>query len=177
MSVITTSADYGVLTDEKTLEIQRRLPGPIDRVWSYLVDGEKRSKWLASGDMEPRAGTAFTLTWRNDELTDPPGARPDGFSDEHSMASRIVEFEPPHKLTFTWGDSGEVTFLLKEAGQGVLLTVIHRGLPDRNMTLMVGPGWHIHLDVLRSKLSGETPEPFWDGWVRLRSEYERRIPA
>lgn len=177
MSVMTAAAEYGVMIDKKTLEIQRRLPGPIERVWDYLIDGEKRSKWLAAGDMKAAAGTEFELVWRNDELTDLPGARPDGFSEEMRMASRVVAFEPPHRVTFTWGENGTVTFELKETGEGVLLTVIHRELADRNLTLMVGAGWHMHLDVLVSKLTGCETEPFWDGWVRLRDEYDSRIPA
>lgn len=42
---------YGRLTAPDTLQIERLLPGPIERVWSYLTESEKRRKWLASGDM------------------------------------------------------------------------------------------------------------------------------
>lgn len=176
MSVPTASEDYGVLKDERTLEIRRRLPGPIERVWDYLADSDKRQRWLASGDMKGGMGAEFVLTWRNDELTDPPGSRPEGFSEGSTMASRVVEFDPPHRLTFTWGESGTVTIQLSEAGEGVLLTLIHRGLAERSTRVMVGAGWHIHLDILAARLSGADPEPFWDGWVRLRSDYEARVP-
>ncbi|MEA2986353.1 MAG: hypothetical protein QOD94_2607 [Alphaproteobacteria bacterium] len=50
----------------------------------------------------------FELVWRNDELTHPPGQRPPGFSDEHRMQSRITELDPPHRLAFTWGNTGGV---------------------------------------------------------------------
>ncbi len=177
MSQRQTTDAYGSLIEPATLKIQRLLPGPIERIWAYLTDSDLRRKWLASGEMQMKAGAPFELTWRNNELTDPPGNRPPGFSGEHSMKSRIVEVDPPHKLTFTWGESGEVTFELAPAGERVLLTVIHRRLPDRNMTLMVGAGWHMHLDVLVARVSGTEPEPFWDGWVRLKQEYDRRVPA
>jgi len=177
MSQRATPDAYGTLIEPATLKIQRLLPGPIERIWAYLTDSELRRKWLASGDMQMKAGAPFELTWRNNELTDPPGERPPGFSDEHRMQSRIVEVDPPHKLTFTWGESGEVTFELAQAGERVLLTVIHRRLPDRNMTLMVGAGWHMHLDVLVARATGTEPEPFWDGWIRLKKEYDRRVPA
>ena len=59
----------------------------------------------------------------------------------------------------------------------VLLTVTHHRLPDRNMMLMVGAGWHMHLDVLVARATGRETEPFWDGWVRLKQEYDRRLPA
>src|SRR5512132_2001373 len=74
----TTKDAYGVLVEPTTLKIERVLPGPIERVWSYLTDSEMRRKWLASGEMELAVGAPFELVWRNDELTDPPGQRPDG---------------------------------------------------------------------------------------------------
>ncbi len=49
--------------------------------------------------------------------------------------------------------------------------------PDRAMTLMVGAGWHIHLDILVAHSLGTTPEPFWDGWSRLKTDYDLRLPA
>ena len=35
--------DYGELLDENTVRFERLLPGPIERVWSYLTEGEKRA--------------------------------------------------------------------------------------------------------------------------------------
>ena len=177
MDALTTPDAYGELIEPATLRIQRLLPGPIERIWAYLTESELRRQWLASGDMQAKVGTPFTLTWRNDELTDPPGQRPSGFSEEHSMDSKIIMFDPPRKLAFTWGESGEVSFELDQRGNKVLLTVIHRRLPDRNMTLMVGAGWHMHLDILFARTTGAKPAPYWDGWTRLKAEYDQRIPA
>lgn len=168
---------YGVLTEPATLTIQRVLPGPIERIWDYLTKGELRRQWLASGEMEMRVGAPFELVWRNDELTDPPGRKPAGFGEEHRMQSRITELDPPKRISFTWGKSGDVTFALEPKGKDVLLTVIHRRLPDRGTMLMVGAGWHMHLDVLVAKVRGTRIEPFWDGWSRLKQEYDRRLPA
>ncbi len=168
---------YGTLTEPATLRIQRLLPGPIERVWAYLTDSDLRRKWLASGEMDLKVGAPFELVWRNNELTNPPGARPDGFGDEHRMQSRITELDPPRRLSFTWGNSGDVTFELEPTGHKVLLTVIHRRLPDRGTMLMVGAGWHMHLDVLVARASGTESEPFWDGWLRLKQDYDRRLPA
>ncbi len=170
---------YGALIEPATLKIQRILPGPIERVWAYLTESELRRKWLAAGEMTLETGAPFTLTWRNDELTEPPGAKPEGFGEEHSMESRIVELDPPRRLVFTWGDSGsgEVSIDLEPRGEKVLLTLIHRRLPDRKMTVMVGAGWHAHLDVLAARVSGKEPAPFWDAWVKLKQDYEGRVPA
>ena len=128
--------------------------------------------------MQPEVGTPFELVWHNDELTDPPGNKPEGFGEEHRMQSTIMVFEPPRRLAFTWSGSGDVSFDLEPQGDKVLLTVTHRQLRDRSTMLMVGAGWHMHLDVLVDRLSDRKPStPFWDGWQRLRGEYERRLPA
>lgn len=177
MNMAMPETDYAVLTAPDTVRLQRVLPGPIERVWKYLADSDLRRQWLASGEMEPRAGSPFELAWRNDELTDPPGTRPDGFDCEHRMQSVITVFEPPRRLAFTWTGGGDVSFELEPQGAGVLLTVIHRRLRDRTAMLMVGAGWHMHLDVLVARLEDTRPEPFWDGWSRLRTEYDRRLPA
>src|SRR5437588_1752394 len=167
----------GERTEPATLKIQRLLPGPIERIWAYLTQGELRRQWLAAGQMGLQVGAPFELVWRNDELTNPPGERPPGFSEEHRMQSRITELDAPRRLAFTWGNSGDVSFELEPQGDDVLLTVIHRRLPDRATMLMVGAGWHMHLDVLVARASGKAPEPFWDGWSRLKKDYDQRIPA
>lgn len=177
MTELATLDAYGVLTEPATLKIQRLLPGPIERVWAYLTDSNLRRQWLAAGQMEMKVGASFEFVWRNDELTDPPGQRPTGFSQEQRMQSRITELDPPRKLAFAWEGSGDVSFELTPEGNEVLLTVIHRRLPDRTTTLMVGAGWHMHLDILVARAKGEEPEPFWDGWSRLKKEYDRRIQA
>ena len=59
----------------------------------------------------------------------------------------------------------------------MLLTLIHRRVPDRATLLNVSAGWHMHLDILAARAAGREPEPFWDGWSRLKKEYDRRIPA
>lgn len=168
---------YGVLTGPTTLKIQRLLPGPLDRVWAYLTDGDLRRKWLAAGAMELKVGAPFELIWRNDELSSAPVNRPAGFPEEQRMKSRITEVDPPRKLSFTWEGSGDVTFELERQGDEVLLTVIHRRLPDRDTLLKVAAGWHTHLDVWAARAAGKEPEPFWEGWSRLREEYDRLLPA
>ena len=173
----TTPDDYGVLTEPATLRIQRLLPGPIERVWAFLTESELRRKWLAAGQMELKAGAPFELVWRNDELTDPPGQRPPGFGAERRMQSRIIELDPPRKLSFSWEGSGDVSFDLEPKGNEVLLTVTHRRLPNRANLLGVSAGWHAHLDLLSARVTGKQPEPFWDAMNRLRKEYDGRLPA
>jgi uncharacterized protein YndB with AHSA1/START domain len=168
---------YGTLIEPTTLKIQRLLPGPIERVWAYLTESDMRRKWLAAGKMEMKVGSPVEFVWRNDELTNPPGNKPEGFGEEHRMQSRITELDPPRKISFTWNDSGDVSIELEEKGKDVLLTLIHRRLPSRSTMVMVGAGWQMHLDVLVARARGEEPAAFWDGWLKLKEEYDRRLPA
>lgn len=178
MNDVSLPSAYGALTEPTTLTIQRMLPGPIERLWRWLTESELRRQWLSSGDMDLTGGAPFELVWRNDELTDPPGTRPDGFSPQHTMKSLVLACEPPHKLVFTFGVQSEVTFELAPRGAKVLLTVTHKRVPDRDTLLKVSAGWHAHLDLLVARVSGETPDtPFWDAWSRLHGEYAKRLPA
>ena len=168
---------FGVLTGPDTLTIQRLLPGPVERVWDYLTQSELRRQWLAAGEMALAVGAPFEFVWRNDELTRPSGQRPAGSPEEHRLACRITELDPPKKLAITWGSTGGVTFTLEPVGTKVLLTLVHRRVPDRSMLLNVSSGWHTHLDILAARMAGEEPKPFWDEINRLKPDYDRRIPA
>jgi len=179
MNAIATTHGYGELIEPTTLKIERLLPGPIERVWAYLTESELRSRWLAAGEMNLKVGAEFELIWRNDTMSAMPATdRPAGFSEEMRMKSRITELDPPHKISFTWQGSGDVTMTLTPKGQQVLLTAVHRRLPDRATLIMVASGWHEHLEFLQAVVAGKPlPDSFWSGWLRLRDEYDRRLPA
>lgn len=178
MSDHATVDPYGTLAAPDTLIIERILPGPIERVWAFLTDSDKRRQWLAAGDMELTPGSAFTLIWRNDEF-DTPSRRPEGFPEEHSLECRIVAAEAPHLLVFKWGTAtdAEVEFKLEPRGDRVHLRLTHRRVAERATLLNVSAGWHTHLALLAAKATGETPPPFWETWLRLKADYEARLKA
>jgi uncharacterized protein YndB with AHSA1/START domain len=169
------SSQFGVFTSASTLKLQRTLPGPVERVWSYITDSELRKQWLAAGLMNPEPGASFELVWRNDELSASASERPAGFPEESRATCKVTEVEPLRRLSFSWPGVGEVTFELDPVGDEVVLTVTHSQLPDRQMTVMVGAGWHMHCDILVARISGVKPGSLWSGWVRLRDEYDRRV--
>ncbi|HTK58495.1 MAG TPA: SRPBCC family protein [Sphingomicrobium sp.] len=177
MTQLATPPAYGTLGEDATLTLERLLPGSIDRVWAYLTESDLRRQWLAAGTMEMRVGAPVELVWRNNELMDNPGQPPEGLDGRHEMQSKITELDPPHRLGFTFGNAGEVTFDLEPVGDMVRLTLVHRRLPDRTTILKVSAGWHAHIDVLAARLTGDEPKPFWDNWAQLKTEYERRLPA
>jgi uncharacterized protein YndB with AHSA1/START domain len=37
-----------------TVRLERLLPGPLERAWSFLTESDKRARWLAGGEWELR---------------------------------------------------------------------------------------------------------------------------
>ena len=179
----TMTSDYGIITEAGAIRFERLLPGPIERVWEYLVDSDLRRTWLAQGPMELRPGGTVQMTWRNSELAGPDEVTPEKHvGDEgYSMTGEVLEADPPRRVVYTWpegnGGESEVSFELAERGDKVLLTLTHRKLGRRSLIVGVGGGWHSHLAVLEARLEGRDPPPFWPMVERLDREYEARVPT
>ncbi len=169
-----TPDDFGRIEAGSTLVVQRWLPGPVDRIWRYLIDSDLRAKWLAAGEMTLAPGAGFELVWRNDTLSAADDPRPAGFPEEQRMASHVIAVDPMRMLTFAWG-TGDVTFELTPKGERVLLTLTHRGLSDPAARSMIAAGWHMHLDILTAQVQEIPAGSFWSGWATLRSVYETRL--
>jgi uncharacterized protein YndB with AHSA1/START domain len=165
---------YGALIEPTTLTIQRWLPGPVERIWNYLVDGDMRRRWLASGVLPEHVGQGFELTWRNDTLSRDDDPRPEGFGAEQNMRSELLAIVPMQHLAIAWG-TGKVVFDLAPKGDRVLLTLTHSGLGDTATLVMIGAGWHMHLDILLALAEGREPGSFWSGWQELKADYRARL--
>jgi uncharacterized protein YndB with AHSA1/START domain len=177
-------SDFGTITAPGTIRFERLLPGPIERVWSFLVDSEKRGQWLARGTMEPRADARFELSFHHASLSPNVVPTPERFrSFENGATSqhRVLRAEPPRLLSFTWSADAEVpsevTFELEPEGDKVRLVLTHRRLPSRDEMINTAGGWHAHLAILADKLAGKTPPSFWTVFEGLEEEYRRRLPA
>ena len=166
---------HGALIEPNTLKFQRVLPGPIGHVWAYLVQSDLRRQWLAAGDMELKVGSPVEFVWRNDELNSPPGNRPAGFPEEQRLQGQVSVLEVLRKLSIAWTGFGEVSYALEARGDKVLLTMIQRGLPNRDVVVMFAAGSHVHLDILAAILEGNSLPLFWDAWSKLQKDYDLRI--
>ena len=47
---------YATMPAPATVRIERILPGPVERDWTYLTESDKRRQWFAAGPMELRPG-------------------------------------------------------------------------------------------------------------------------
>lgn len=177
---MTLKHSLGTQTEPATLRVERILPAPVERVWAYLVDPEKRRNWLAGGSMAQAPGGVFELRFQHTELSGEEAPEHyAAYRKTHIQKSRVVHIEPPKLLTISWGSesdtASEVTFELSPKGEGTQLVLTHRRLPDRKETVSVASGWHAHLDVLDDVLHGRKPQGFWTNLSELEAAYEAHV--
>jgi uncharacterized protein YndB with AHSA1/START domain len=159
------------------VRIVRLLPGPIERVWDYLTDPEKRARWFAGGPMEPRQGGKVELRFHHANLA-PNEIPPEQFKEVHekgmTMPGTILRWEPPRVLSYTFDDNSDVTFELSPQGSSVQLVLTHRSRGD-DLPFLSGyaSGWHTHLSMLIAELEGAPRPLFWATHARLKIEYEK----
>jgi uncharacterized protein YndB with AHSA1/START domain len=168
---------HGAFTAPGEVRLVRQLPGPIERVWEYLTNPEKRALWLAGGPMDLRVGGALELRFRHGDLTKEKTPEEFGdMGDSCDFTGRVTRCEPPRLLSYTWGfpAGSEVTFELTPQGGKVLMVLTHRNLGmDPETSPGVATGWHSHVALLIARLDGAEPPGFWSTFTRLRPDYVR----
>ena len=171
--------DFGKAIGPDAVRIERILPGPIERVWQYLTDSDKRGQWLASGKMELQVGGKVQLNFLHSSLTPHQERIPARFKSMECGAGfegTVTHCEPPHLLAYTWDDGrSDVKFELKSQGEKVILVITHTRLRDRDEMTLVASGWHTHLGILEDNLLEQTPRPFWSTFERVEAEYKRQL--
>jgi len=174
--------NFGELVNSNTVRFERLLPGPIERVWSYIVDGDKRARWLCGGDAEPRVGGKMEMHFDNESLSSQPDIpRPEKYKDmpdKPSFKGTVTRYEPPHVFAHLWdfeNEATEVCYELEQRDDKVLLVLTHTRLTSNEDILSVSGGWHTHLDVLVDVLEGREPGPFWKAHLKVHEEYEKRL--
>ena len=169
--------ETATLIEPGTVKMERLLPGPVERVWAYLTESDKRATWLAAGEFDLRVGGAIRLEFDNARLgsdADTPAKYKE--RGKGQFEGKITRLEPMRLLAHTWNMGGdtEVTYELTPRGKDVLLTVVHRRLAPRDLVVGVMGGWDVHTGILADLLNGVEPRPFWKTHASLESEYAAR---
>lgn len=175
-------SEYGTLIAKDTVRFERLLPGPIDRVWSYLTDPELRGTWLGAGALERRLGGQLTIVFDNNNVGPHPSEPPERFKQYSGVFESghvVTAYEPPHRLAFTWDEDqspsgSEVVFELTEEGDKVRLVLTHRRIANADAAVNFSGGWHTHLRMLAEQLEGNPRTPFWTAFDGVEDEYRRR---
>ncbi|MUM19041.1 SRPBCC family protein [Mycobacterium sp. CBMA271] len=150
--------------DRATLIFERRLPFPVQTVWSAIADPEQRRAWIGETTLETHTGGHFEMVPSGPPL--PPEAK--------RVTGRVLVWEPPHVLEHEWKQAildeplaqrgsepahSVVRYELSADGDGTLLRFTHRGLSVQHANGF-RPGTHAFLDRLIAHLLGE-PLPEW----------------
>ena len=177
-------SEFGVVTAPRTLCIRRVLPGPIERVWAYLTESEKRGQLARrrpDGAPGRRAGGAELPPRGLCAPLEPTPEKYRQYEGGVTVHGRITRCEPPRLLSYTWGGNGgepsEVTFELTPGGGDVLLVLTHRRLGDRAQMVSVAAAG-TRTSAFSSTISrAASRQPFWSTFARMEAEYDRRLPA
>lgn len=180
-------AEQGILLPVKKIapdavRVERLLPGPIERVWDYLVDADKRAQWFAGGEMEKRVGGQATLLFNHKNFADEPTPERYKEMDKGGFKStvEVTAFDPPHRLAYTWPEGShvsEVIFELTPQDNQVRLVLTHKRLRDAAQMANISSGWQAHLEVLAEVLAGRKAKGFWSNVARLEKAYGKEFGA
>jgi len=148
-----------------TIRMERILDAPVETVWRWLTEPDLRKQWFAGGAVDPHVGGEIALTFDHDNLSADDVPYPERYAASKGAVARerIVSFEPPHVLAFSWdgGKEGVARFELFPDGDRTRLVLTHSGITGPGPMANFGGGWNSHLAVLQAKLAGETVRDFW----------------
>jgi uncharacterized protein YndB with AHSA1/START domain len=131
--------------DDIDVRFERYYPRPVERVWSAITDPERLADWMGACRVEPHVGGRIEL------MVDGP----------HPATGRIVVWDPPNVLEFTWSNThapnSTIRYELQPQGSGTRLIFTHTGMPYTTSALML-PGWHNFLARLAGVVDGTPPQ-------------------
>ncbi|MGP1282557.1 MAG: SRPBCC family protein [Parasphingopyxis sp.] len=167
--------EFGTQLENGALRFVRDLPGPIERVWEYLVDPEKRALWFCGGTTGSKPGDRYTMAFNHDHLSHEP--LPERYADMQGgidLDAELIEIEPPRLLVFKGVSEDHRTRIeLSEQGDRVRLLLIQSPPADLAELSDIAAGWHAHLGILVDQLRGGKPRGFWTDHEEAADHYRQ----
>jgi uncharacterized protein YndB with AHSA1/START domain len=127
-----------------------RIAAPPAAVFEFFTDPQKMTRWKGrSAELEPTPGGVYRVD-----------------IDGHVTSGEFLEVDAPRRVVFTWGweeggpvapGSSTVEVELTPDGDGTLLRLTHRGLPEEEKEIH-GIGWDRFLPRLGAVAAGEDPD-------------------
>jgi uncharacterized protein YndB with AHSA1/START domain len=137
------------------LDWDRTYRQPLEGVWKAISDQDEITAWMKFPTrLEPRVGGAIHID----------------FSSQGSLEGIVCNFEPPHLLIYTWGDS-LVNWKLEGDVAGTKLHFSHVGVRPE-LLAGLGAGWHRFLDQMEDHLMGSSSP---DRYKDLKGRYEKAV--
>jgi uncharacterized protein YndB with AHSA1/START domain len=133
------------------LRFERHLPQPVEIVWHAVTDLDEMRSW-------------FPTRIEIDEWT--VGASLVHHFDEHGIAplsGTVLEWDPPHRVSFTWSDDTISFELSADAGGGTTFVLTEE--LSANHAARNAAGWESCLDRLQLGAEGESWKSRFDRYV------------
>ncbi len=136
--------------ERPVLRFERHLARPVEEVWHAVTDPEAMRSWFPTRIVidEWRVGAPLTHVFEEHDLEPLPGT--------------VLEWEPQHRVAFTWG-TDTITFELRADADGtnfVLTEELGASIAARNAS-----GWEICLQRLEAGTASDDWKPRFDYYV------------
>lgn len=162
--IITNPGGYLEIGGRPAVRFERIYDHPVERVWRMVTEPAELAHWFPSPKItiDPVPGGAITFSG------DP--AMP-----EATSSGRVIDFDPPRRLAFSWGGD-ELHFDLEPLDGGRTRFVLTDILEARDAAARNAAGWDVclaALDALAEDRAADRP-PWRPPW---RSTYDEYVAA
>lgn len=133
------------------LRFERHLPRSVEAVWEAVTDPDEMRAWFPTRIEidEWRVGAPLTHYFDQPDIEPLPGS--------------VLEWDPPHRVSFTWGED-TIAFDLSRSPDGGTIFVLTEEL-SANHAARNAAGWEGCLDRLRFGAEREQWRPRFDRYV------------
>jgi uncharacterized protein YndB with AHSA1/START domain len=157
------SGQYETVDGQPVVRFERTFPDPVGAVWEAVSDPVQLAEWFPTSVEFERLERGAPIRFRFAQDAYPP------------MTGTVLEVQPPHRLSFTWGDDA-LTFELSERDGGASCRLAFSvRLDSAAKAARDSAGWEQCLDMLGEVAAGRTPErpAAGDAWREYYEEYQR----
>jgi len=140
------------VTESDVIHVERRIAAAPSAVFRYLTESDLWSRWQGeSANLDPTPGGLFQVRMAEGQVVE----------------GEFVVVEPDRRVVLTWGwqqhprmppGTSTVEFELTPDGDGTLVRLTHRGIPDEDVPIHRA-GWDMFLPRLEIAVGGGNPGP------------------
>ena len=141
------------MTEPDVLEVSVLIAAPPETVFPYFTDPVRYVQWMGiDAALDPVPGGEYRVGMRG-------GVQASGV---------FLEIDPPRRVVFTWGWTGDhpvppgttrVVVTLSAVDGGTLVVLRHHGLPNDEQCTQHRGGWQLYLSRLHIRADGGDPGP------------------
>jgi uncharacterized protein YndB with AHSA1/START domain len=133
------------------LRFERHLTRPVDAVWRAVTDPAEMGTWFPTRIEIDEWKVGAALTHHFDE------------HDIEPLAGTVLEWNPPHRVSFTWG-TDTISFELAPTQDGGTIFVLTEEL-SANTAARNAAGWESCLDRLEHGAESRPWQPRFESYV------------